>query len=255
MCIFSAGGLGTEAGSGGFSGYNPGVEIVHADEALIVVNKPAGLPVMPDGWDANAPYLIRMLKEQYGGAQGGENRIWVVHRLDKTTSGVLVFALTAEAHRELNRQFEQHEAEKIYRAILEGLPDWDERTAKHPLRAGVGHKHRTAVDPRGGRPAETRFTVLRRFAAHTLIEARLMTGRTHQIRAHAYALGHPLLGDVLYSAQKSDLISRPALHSYSLTITHPQTGQRETYSAPYPEDFLKALERLDGHPPKRSNRD
>ena len=219
------------------------MDVLYVDEAIIVLNKPAGLPVLPDGWEQDAPYLVRMLEEQVGSASG-EKSIWIVHRLDKSTSGVIVFARTAEAHRELNRQFEQHEAEKLYRAIMEGLPDWDEKIARHPLRVNVGHKHRTAVDPRAGKPSETRFAVLRRYASDALIEARLMTCRTHQIRAHAYALGHPLLGDVLYGAEPSDLIARPALHSYRLTITHPQTGQRQSYTAPYPEDFSRALEGL-----------
>lgn len=214
------------------------MNILHADEAVIVVDKPAGLAVLPEGWGKDAPCLMQMLEQQFG------SKIWVVHRLDKITSGVIVFARTTDAHRELNRQFEQHEAGKIYRLILEGVPDWDQKVAKHPLRVNVGHKHRTAVDSRDGKPAETRFEVLERFQSNVLAEAHLMTGRTHQIRAHAHALGYPLLGDVLYGAQPTALIVRPALHSYRLVITHPNTGQRESYTANYPEDFLQALERL-----------
>lgn len=220
------------------------VDILRIDESIIVLNKPAGLPVLPDGWEPDAPYLVKTLEAEYAAPAGGKG-IWIVHRLDKSTSGVMVFARTAEAHRKLNRQFEQHDAEKVYRAVIEGSPKWNEKTARHPLRVNVGHKHRTAVDPRAGKPAETIFKVLKRYAAYTLLEVRLMTGRTHQIRAHAYALGHPLLGDVLYGAQETDLIARPALHAYSLSITHPLTGHRETFTAPYPEDFLNALERLD----------
>lgn len=219
------------------------MDILHIDEAILIVNKPAGLPVLPDGWDADAPYLVQALEQEFGRPPDSKS-IWIVHRLDKTTSGVMVFARTAEAHRDLNRQFEQHEAEKVYRAILQGLPDWEEKIAKHPLRVNVGHKHRTSVDPRGGKPAETRFRVLERYASNALVEGRPMTGRTHQIRAHAHALGHPLLGDVLYGADPTELIARPALHSYSLTITHPQTGHQETYTAPYANDFSNALEHL-----------
>ncbi len=214
------------------------MDILHVDDLILVVSKPAGLSVLAEGWDKDAPYLVQMLEQQFG------SKIWVVHRLDKSTSGVMVFARTADAHRELNRQFERHEAEKIYRLILEGVPDWDEKIARHPLRVNVGHKHRTAVDPRGGKPAETRFEILERFEANALAEAHLLTGRTHQVRAHAHALGFPLLGDELYGARLTGLISRPALHAYRLTITHPGTGRRESYTAVYPEDFLKALERL-----------
>jgi RluA family pseudouridine synthase len=178
-----------------------------------------------------------MLEEEYG-------RIWIVHRLDKTTSGAMVFARTAAAHRSLNMQFEKHEAQKIYHAIVVGAPKWDEHIAKHPLRANVGHKHRTMVDDKNGKPSETRFRVLKRYPAHALLEAELMTGRTHQIRVHAYALGHALLGDILYSAPETDLIARPALHAYSLSLTHPQTNERLTVTAPYPSDFESALENL-----------
>jgi RluA family pseudouridine synthase len=221
------------------------VDIVHVDDSIIVVNKPAGLPVLPDGWAAESPYLVQMLKEEFGTHSNAlEGDIWIVHRLDKATSGVLVFARTAEAHRDLNRQLEEHEAEKVYHAIILGVPSWEVKTAKHPLRLDVGHKHRTAVDHRHGKPAETRFKILERYKAHALVEALLMTGRTHQIRAHAYALEHPLLGDTLYGAPTTEIIDRPALHALRLTITHPATGQRETYTAPYPADFTRALKKL-----------
>lgn len=213
------------------------LDILHADDAIIVVNKPPGLPVLPDGWEKDAPYLVKMLEERY-------EKIWIVHRLDKITSGVIVFARTAEAHRMLNSQFEKHEAQKIYHAIMVGVPEWEEKIAKHPLRVNVGHKHRTAVDPRDGKASETSFKVLKKFQAHSLVEAILKTGRTHQIRAHAFALGHPLLGDVLYGAPKTELIERPALHAYLLSFMHPTTSERVSFSTPYPDDFSKALDRL-----------
>ena len=206
------------------------MNILYSDEAIIVLDKPAGFSVLPDGWEKDSTYLVKMLEEQFG-------KIFIVHRLDKTTSGVMVFARTAEAHRNLNIQFETHEAKKIYRAIAEGNPNWNEKIAKHPLRVNVGHKHRTMVDDKNGKPSETRFKILKRYPDHVLLEAELMTGRTHQIRVHAYALGHPLLGDVLYSAPETNLIARPALHAYSLTFTHPTTNERVSFTAPYPPDF------------------
>lgn len=215
------------------------MQIVHSDPYILVVNKPAGLPVLPDGWDQSAPYLVRMLEEQFG-------KVWVVHRIDKVTSGVIVFALTAEAHRSLNTQFEKHEAEKIYHALVNGIPKWEEKVTKFPLRANVGRKHRTVVDDRSGVRAETRFKLLERYQAAALVEASPMTGRTHQIRVHACALGHPLLGDVLYGASETDLISRPALHANSLTLTHPETGKRLTFQADYPYDFQAAVRLLRG---------
>ena len=219
------------------------MNILYSDEHVLIINKPAGLPVLPDGWEKDAPYLVKSLEEGYG-------RIFIVHRLDKVTSGVMVFARDAETHRALNIQFENHQAEKVYHAILQGNPKWDEKTVKHPLRANVGHKHRTMVDDRNGKPSETRFKVLKRFQAHpeqgrddiALIEAKPMTGRTHQIRVHAYALAHPLLGDTLYGAEKTDIIARPALHAYTLTIV--MNGEPMAFKAPYPDDFRVALERL-----------
>jgi len=213
------------------------MQIIHKDEHILVINKPAGLPVLPDGWDQNAPYLVKMLEEEHG-------KLWIVHRLDKITSGVIVFALDKETHRALNIQFENRETDKIYHAIVEGDPKWNERVAKHPLRANVGNKHRTAVDDRKGKPSETRFRVLKRYQDAALVEAKPMTGRTHQIRVHAYALGHPLLGDVLYNAFESHIIQRPALHAYSLIITHPATNERMTFKSEHPEDFASALEHL-----------
>jgi len=211
--------------------------ILHEDTDLLIVNKPAGIPVLPDGWEKDTRYLVKLLEDQYG-------KVWVVHRLDKITSGVMVFALTAEAHRTLSMQFEQHEAQKMYHAITSGAPEWDQHTARHPLRVDVGHSHRTVVDHSKGKTSETAFRILERFSYASLLEAVPGTGRTHQIRVHTFALGFPLLGDKLYSAPPTELIARPALHAQSLTLTHPGTGERVAYSAPYPEDFLTALENL-----------
>lgn len=208
--------------------------ILHLDEHLVVIDKPAGLPVLPDGWNRSAPYLLSFLERQLG-------RIWVVHRLDKGTSGVMVFARSAEAHRALNRQFERHETEKVYHAILTGLPHWDEKTTRFPLRSNAGHSHRTVVDDREGKPAETVFRILRRGESHSLAEARPHTGRTHQVRVHAYALGFPLLGDILYSGPASDLIARPALHAYSLALVHPISAETLCFTATHPADFEAAL--------------
>lgn len=215
------------------------MQILHRDSSILVVDKPADLSVLAEGWSKETPYLAKMLEEQFG-------KMWVVHRLDKGTSGVIVFAFTAEAHRSLNIQFEKHKVEKAYHAIVNGVPRWDEKVTKFPLRVNVGHKHRTVVDDRSGVPAETRFRLLERYQAAALVEASPMTGRTHQIRVHAYALGYPLVGDVLYSAPETNVIARPALHAWSLTLTHPETGKRLTFQADYPYDFQKAVDFLRG---------
>lgn len=211
------------------------MRIIHEDEHILVIDKPAALSVLPDGWEKNAPYLLKIL-------EGNHGKLWVVHRLDKTTSGVIVFARDADTHRALNLQFEDREAEKVYHALVEGNPKWSEKTAKHLLRVNVGHKHRTAVDDKHGKPSETQFKIIKRYHDAALVEASPKTGRTHQIRVHAYALGHPLLGDTLYGAEESSIISRPALHAHSLTIQ--LNGEHRTFKAPYPDDFRMALERL-----------
>ena len=217
------------------------MKVLYEDQHLLVVDKPAGLSVLPDGWEKDSEYLVKLLEEQYG-------KIFIVHRLDKITSGVMVFARDAETHRALNIQFEGHQAEKNYHAIVEGNPKWDEKIARHPLRANVGHKHRTRVDDKNGKPAETRFRVMTRYRQAALLEAKPMTGRTHQIRVHAYALGHPLLGDTLYGAQGLSPAPRPMLHAQSLAFIHPSTKEKVKFSASHPADFEEAINSCKGDP-------
>ena len=210
------------------------MKIIYEDRHLIVLDKPAGLSVLPDGWEKDSDYLVKRLEKQY-------EEVLIVHRLDKITSGVLVFARDTETHRALSIQFENHEARKTYHAIVEGNPKWEEKVAMHPLRANVGHKHRTMVDDKKGKPSETKFRVIKRFQEAALIEAKPLTGRTHQIRVHAYALGHPLVEDVLYGARDQYGISRPMLHAQTLSFIHPATNERVKFSAPHPADFEEAL--------------
>ncbi len=213
------------------------MEILFSDPHLLIVNKPAGLPVLPDGWQPDSPYLLRELTEEFG-------RLWIVHRLDKITSGVMVFARSAEAHRALNLQFERREIHKLYHALINGAPTWDEHNARHKLRVNVGHSHRTVVDHAKGKPAETVFHLLQRGKNVSLLEARPASGRTHQIRVHLYALGFPILGDTLYGAPPTDFIARPALHAFSLELAHPLSGEALTFEAPYPADFTLALRKF-----------
>ncbi|MEJ5199486.1 MAG: RluA family pseudouridine synthase [Anaerolineae bacterium] len=227
---------------------------LYSDDALLVINKPAGLPTLPDGYRADAAYLVGLLQQVYG-------RLWVVHRLDKETSGVIALARTAEAHRHLNRQFEEHTAEKTYHALVVGRPEWEARTIDLPLRPDGDRRHRTVVDRTAGKPAITVCRVLERLGDYTLIEARPRTGRPHQIRAHLAAVGLPLVGDLLYASQGGRLrdaagadqrrllldeapLARLGLHACSLTLIHPVTASSVTFEAPYPADFAAALARL-----------
>ena len=214
------------------------MKIIFEDAHLLVVDKPAGLSVLPDGWEKDSEYLVKMLEEE-------SRKIFIVHRLDKITSGVMVFARDAEIHRALNIQFENHDAQKTYHAIVQGNPKWEEKVAKYPLRANVGHKHRTMVDDKNGKPSETWFRVIKRYPESALVEAKPMTGRTHQIRVHAYALGHPLVEDVLYGARDRYGFPHPMLHAQSLSFIHPATNEKVKFSAPHPADFEEALKILE----------
>ncbi len=211
--------------------------ILFQDDALVIVDKPAGLAVLPDGWTRDSPYLYKILSDQIG-------RIYLVHRLDKQTSGIILFSKTPEAHKSFSTQFENHLVNKIYLAILTGRVPWMETTSTLPLRINVGHSHRTVVDEQMGKSAESSFYVLEKYADNTLVQVSIRTGRTHQIRAHANALGHPIMGDLLYHAPKTELISRPALHAYSLSFQHPVTGENISFTANPPKDFIDATYKL-----------
>lgn len=209
------------------------MEILHANPSLLAVNKPAGLAAVPGGWIKSEPSLLEELEAEFG-------QLWIVHRLDKVTSGVILFARNPEAHRTLSLLFETHAAHKIYHAILAGEPSWDEHTARHSLRINVGHSHRTIVDHSRGKPSETYFRILERYAGYCLMEARPATGRTHQIRVHAAALGFPILADTLYGAPSTGLIARPALHAFMLGVEF--EGKPYEFTAPYPDDLVRTLE-------------
>jgi 23S rRNA-/tRNA-specific pseudouridylate synthase len=136
---------------------NKPLTILYQDEFLLAVNKPAGLPTLPDGYQRAAPCLIDLLNQQF-------DRVWVVHRRDRDTSGVIVFARTAEVHRALNIAFDAREVHKVYHAIVIGTPEWDERVIDLPLRPDGDRRHRTVIDAQHGKPAFTRARVLERFA-------------------------------------------------------------------------------------------
>ncbi len=213
-------------------------EILYIDAALLVIDKPAGLLSLPDGHDPTKPHLRSVLEPQAG-------RLWIVHRLDRETSGVMVLARSEEAHRELNRQFSDRGVSKIYHTLVSGVPAWDEIRADVPLRSEVGRRRRTVADRGKGKEAITQFRVLERFTHCALLEAQPKTGRRHQVWAHLYHLDHPILSDPLYgTGKRASMIDRLALQAYSLTIQHPQTGERLVFEAQYPQDFVTALQLL-----------
>ncbi|GAP06675.1 pseudouridine synthase, RluA family [Anaerolinea thermolimosa] len=222
--------------------------VLYSDESILVVNKPAGLLTVPDGYHRELPTIRSFLEPQWG-------RCWIVHRLDKDTSGVMVIARTPEAHRDLNRQFASREVHKVYHAICAGSPCEDEWQINFPLRVNGDRNHRTVVDPVQGKPALTVIRVLRRLACTCLVAAMPFTGYTHQIRAHLSSSGFPLLGDPLYRIPRTftgpvpdfsslPIFSRPALHAFQIHFLHPETGQSVEFTAPYPVDFQALLDQL-----------
>jgi RluA family pseudouridine synthase len=219
---------------------------IWSDDSVLVVDKPPGLRCISDGYDPNLPTLLGNLQTEWG-------RLWVVHRLDKDTSGVMLFARTAEAHKSLNAQFEHHQVKKEYHALVMGVPTWETYQISFPLKVDGDRRHRTVCDRVAGKPASTSVAVLQRFANYTLLQALPHSGYTHQIRAHLSSLGFPLLGDPLYRYPSSytgprvestalPLFSRTALHAAAITFFHPLTGLELSFQASYPPDFVAALQ-------------
>ena len=203
--------------------------VLFVDDSLVVVNKPAGLLSVPDGYDRSLPHLRSVLEPTFG-------RLWMVHRLDKETSGLMVLARNADAHRELNRQFREHEPVKHYLAQVAPQPSWNEISLEAPLRVNADRAHRTRVDFDKGKPARTDFLVLRREETWAEINCTLHTGITHQIRAHLYHLGLGILGDLLYQPPQFKAASKPEmdrmmLHASELSFTHPNTGELLRFQA------------------------
>ena len=239
------------------------LDILHVDEDIVVVNKPAGVSTAHDPYREAGEVLLTVLSDAMG-------KVWVVHRLDRDTTGVIVFARTEIAHRALSLQFEGRETAKLYHALCAGTPLQESCVVNAPLRADGDKQHRTVIDSREGKAATTNFRTLKRFKGYALLDAVPETGRTHQIRAHAASLGTPLVADPLYgdgkplllsaikrgyrpsahdTGEERPLIARTALHAMSLTLRHPATGEAMTFEAPYPKDFRAAvaqLERLSG---------
>lgn len=215
-------------------------EIIFEDDALIVVNKPAGLLSIQDGYDPDLPHLRTLLEPDYGD-------LWIVHRLDKDTSGIILLAKNAEAHRRLNESFRERQVEKIYHGLVTPAPKWGQKDLSLPLRTNADRKHRTRVDTTNGKPASTSFSVEKRFALGVLMKIKIESGVTHQIRAHLRSLDLSLLGDALYHAglpEQPIAVERTMLHAREICFIHPTQHIRVQFTANYPEDFRTAYTSL-----------
>jgi 23S rRNA pseudouridine1911/1915/1917 synthase len=218
----------------------PRIRIVHVDEALAVIDKPAGLVVHPAP-SHTGPTLV----DELGGLLGGgaePERPGIVHRLDKGTSGLLVVARTEEAHAALQAQAQRREVKRVYLALARGRLASRTGTIDAPIGRASRQRHRMAVAGAASRQARTHFEALEPLAAETYVEVRLETGRTHQIRAHFAAIGHPLVGDVTYGGEAKYGLGRQFLHAHLLTFEHPTSGERIECRSPLPPDLEAALE-------------
>ena len=217
------------------------LEILYEDQDLAVVIKPRGMVVHPaagheDGTLVNA--LLHHL-DTLGGI-GGELRPGIVHRLDKDTSGLMLVAKRDESQAALSRMLAERQIEKHYRALVEGTMKEPSGRVELPIGRSKKDRKKMAVDPEG-REAVTEWNVIAEGRNCTLLDVHILTGRTHQIRVHMKSLNHPVCGDPLYGWEKGVRVPCLMLHAWSLTLPHPRTGERLSFRAPLPEDFLEGL--------------
>ena len=222
------------------------LSVVFEDDELIVIDKPAGLVVHPGNGNASGTLLNALL--HHAPQLAGIPRAGIVHRLDKDTSGLLVVAKTLTAQTNLVRQMQARSVSRHYLALALGTVERD-GTVDAPLGRHAVQRTKMAIVRAGGREARTHYAVLERFAKATLLECRLETGRTHQIRVHLASIKHPLAGDPAYGKTKSgdarlDAFPRQALHARRLALRHPAMAEEMAWEAPLPADFDALLEAL-----------
>jgi 23S rRNA pseudouridine1911/1915/1917 synthase len=226
------------------------LRVLFEDADLVVLDKPAGLVVHPGPGHAGGTLVNALLHHCRDLAGiGGRLRPGIVHRLDRFTSGVIVAAKHDDAHVALAAQFRDHTIERVYVALVRGVPGDDAGRVERAIGRHPRDRKRMSVHTHAGRAAATAWRVRRRFAASgaSLVELRPETGRTHQIRVHLASIGLPVAGDPVYgrAARGAFGLERPALHAEQLGFRHPRSGERVRFSAPLPDDFARALAILD----------
>jgi 23S rRNA pseudouridine1911/1915/1917 synthase len=232
--------------------------ILYQDNDLVIVDKSSGLLSIPDRFGKAKNSLHELLTDQFG-------EVFIVHRLDRETSGIMVYALNAEAHRHLCKQFEVHTADKFYLALVDGVIHEEEGEIDRPIGPHPVIPNKMMITNKGGKPSLTFYRVLERYHHFTLAEALIKTGRTHQIRVHFQNIGYPLAVDALYgprsglllseikgskyksgkySEEERPILERTSLHAYRLRLEHPSSGERMEWKTDLPKDLHATLNQL-----------
>ncbi len=236
----------------------PAPSVIYADDHILIADKPSGITVIPERYNTEKPSVQSVLEKEYG-------KLWVVHRIDRETTGIVAFARDEESHKNLSQQFENRQVRKLYKAIVSGRMEGDAGEIDSPIAEKPNKPGTMMIHPKG-KEALTLFEVEEQFRTCALLNVDIKTGRTHQIRVHFASAGHPLLVDSVYGQhdkfllssvkrkykqtdeEERPVISRLTLHASSLTITHPVTGEQMTFTSPLPHDLealLKLLRKYD----------
>ena len=223
------------------------LDIVYEDEDVILINKPKGMVVHPapgHTTDTLVNGLLYHCKDNLSGINGVA-RPGIVHRIDRDTTGILIVCKNDMSHNSIAAQLKEHSINRRYRALVHGNLKEDTGTVEGPIGRHPVDRKKMAINERNGKPAVTHYTVLERFGNYTLIECKLETGRTHQIRVHMTSIGHPLVGDEVYGPAKSPFkLQGQCLHAMVLGFVHPRTGEYMEFSADLPEYFKDLLKKL-----------
>ena len=219
------------------------LEVIYEDADIIVVNKPKGLVVHPanGNWDGTLVNAIMSICKDSLSGIGGEIRPGIVHRLDKDTSGLLIIAKNDKAHINMINEIKNREVKKVYYALVRGIVPENEATINMPISRSKKDRKKMAVS-KDGKEAITHFKVIERFNKYTLLEVKIDTGRTHQIRVHLSEIGYPVVGDEVYSNGKNEFnVHGQLLHAKTLDFKHPITGKQMHLEAELPEEFKNVL--------------
>ena len=235
---------------------NNDYSVIYSDDDIVVLNKRSGVLIAADRYNPDIPRLDLLAEKEFG-------RLYAVHRIDKDTSGIIVYARNLEAQKTLSMEFEHREVSKTYHALVYGHPMWETLHVDQALQPDGDARHRTVVSKRYGKPSVTDFTLVGICGPYSWIEAKPITGRTHQIRVHLAANGFSIVCDPLYGGnqkpvrlseikkkwngdeeEERPLLNRLALHAYQISFKHPKSGEEVTFTAPYPKDMEATRKQL-----------